>query len=355
LVTGSAPKKFSLPYLSACVIVRDEDEYIEEWIAFHLAVGIERFLVIDNSDSSSLSTILSAYVRSGVVELRKFSSRFKPQIGAYNRALEFLRGKSKWVAFIDVDEFLFPSQEDNLAEVLRQFEEFPGLAVNWVCFGNNGHRKKPTGWVIENFTSRGPLEHVVEIPHLRMNSELPTAKAYRPMNSHVKCIVDPSRAQFFRTAHHLSFRDDTAAATETFDPIEGPFSEYVSIEKVRINHYWSKSEEELKDKVRKGRVSQIRKGETSPYSWELASRRMLAATGCQDTTALRFLENAKANYAWAQANRVSNPPKVRRLRYSVLGGFKYLLRTTLIGLRKNQRKISALTRRWAVKRLEIPS
>lgn len=322
-----------------------EDEYIREWISFHLAVGIEHFLVIDNSRESTLPSVISDFIQEGKVSLRRFESSSKPQIRAYNRALSFFSSRSRWVAFLDIDEFLFPSTDSDLPSVLRDYEQFPGVAVNWVCFGTNGHIGKPQGWTIENFTDRGPLEHVVPLPILSLGKDGTGSNRYRPINCHVKCIVDPSRANFFRTAHHLDFLDGVPAVTEKLDEIRGPFSESVSINRLRINHYWSKSVEELRRKQKRGRVSQKKKGQGSPYPPELVDIRIKAASGVTDESALRFLTKAKE---LAGNNARQLPRKlhvVRKLRYDFRGWQREAIRSTRRFISMGARKMDSLLTR----------
>lgn len=52
-----------------------------------------------------------------------------------------------WLAFFDADEFLFlmNSSETHVGDVLRDYNEFSGLGVNWVQFSSSGHERRPLG------------------------------------------------------------------------------------------------------------------------------------------------------------------------------------------------------------------
>lgn len=62
---------------------------------------------------------------------------------AFEKALELMAGRVKWVAFIDTDEFLFPVQEDCLRKTLADYEEFAGVTVNRRFFGTAGTQGLP--------------------------------------------------------------------------------------------------------------------------------------------------------------------------------------------------------------------
>jgi hypothetical protein len=276
-------------YLSLCCIVKDEDDAIEEWVAFHLAVGVDYIIVVDNGPSADLPQILAPYREAGVVELVTFTAKGEQQQQAYERVLKKMAGKTRWLGFIDVDEFLFPTSHDTLPEVLREFDDYAGVAVNWVSYGSSGHETPPDGFVIDNFIERGELNHVFPWPRLRQH-HLPEdhPEAYLPMNTHVKTVLDPSAVKNFRTAHHFSFLPGHLCVTENREPISQPVSDRVSVEKLRINHYWSKSLADIHKKVDKGRVASDSRKNPSRYSLDVALGRDQAASGVIDASATRF-------------------------------------------------------------------
>jgi hypothetical protein len=318
-------------YLSLCCIIKDEDEAIEEWVAFHLSVGADYIIVVDNGPSQYLPDILAPYRQAGVVELVTFTARGEQQQRAYERVIKKMAGKTRWLGFIDVDEFLFPVDRDSLPEVLHGFEDVAGVAVNWVSFGSNGHEKRPDGFVIDNFTDRGELDHIFPWPRLR-RKHLPESDpaAYLPMNTHVKTILDPARVKNFRTAHHFSFLPGHICVTENREPISEPVSERVSVEKLRINHYWSKSLADIHRKVDKGRVASDSRKNPSKYSLDVALGRDRAASGVFDDSATKFSEATRQTISSfrAQYDPRAALPRPRRLRYTPLKWLKAARRRT---------------------------
>ena len=305
-------------YLSLCCIVKDEDDAIEEWVAFHLSVGVDFIIVVDNGPSKRLPTVLAPYRKAGVVELVTFTARGEQQQQAYERVLKKMAGRTRWLGFIDVDEFLFPTQAPTLPEVLRDYEDYAGVAVNWVSYGSSGHDTPPKGFVIDSFTERGELDHVFPWPRLRQH-HLPEdhPQAYLPMNTHVKTVLNPSAVKNFRTAHHFSYLPGQVCVTENKEPISQPVSDRVSIEKMRINHYWSKSLADIRRKVDKGRVASDSRRKPSRYSLDVALGRDKAASGVIDKAATRFSDATRntINYYRSLAGDVVVVTAPRTLRY----------------------------------------
>lgn len=259
--TSSARSQSS--YLSAVAIFRDEAHNLDEWLAFHVSEGIERILLYDNRSTDNPREVLQPWIGAGVVELIDWPVPWKSraQDKAYLDALQRLRGRTRWAAFIDLDEFLFSPTGRTVAEVLKRYEEHPGVVVNWQCYGTSGHKTRPAGLTIESFTRR--------------------AKTGWARNRRVKTIVDPSRAVEPWGPHLFKVEPSLALVTEDFKPVGlvqftkwrrrfrhltarlpyMPFDPYsvrtaspkqISVAYLRINHYATRSEMETRLKY-KGR------------------------------------------------------------------------------------------------------
>jgi hypothetical protein len=223
------------PYLSICSVYKDHAEYLPEWIEFHRLVGAERFFLYDNESSDDHTEVLAAYVERGVAEIHHWPTppsveRGVPWsiIGALDDCIERHRGDSRWIAFIDVDEFLFSPTGRPLTEVLSSFEEFSGVEVSRFDFGPSGHRTKPDGLVIESYLHR---------------------RAYtRPKKDweHVKSIVDPGRVDRAFNAHGFFYTQGYAVRENRVRAIEEPPGRktFPIGSLLRINHYITKSVEE---------------------------------------------------------------------------------------------------------------
>jgi glycosyl transferase family 92 len=212
-------------YLAACSVYLDEAPYLREWIEFHRLVGVERFFLYDNGSQDDHVEVLAPYIERGIVSLHEWPASPLDQRDVYEACLREHREDARWIAFIDIDEFLFSPTGDSVADLLRDFEDWPGVGVNWAMFSHSGHRTAPDGLVIESYSMRD-----------RADSGL------------IKCIVDPARAVRCDSAHWFTF-DHGLPVDENHWPIASPQTKSTSLERLRINHYASRSEEELRRKA----------------------------------------------------------------------------------------------------------
>jgi hypothetical protein len=226
----------SSAYLSLCAIYRDEAPYLREWVEFHRLVGVERFFMYDNGSTDDHREALAPYVDGGIVTLYDWPL-YPGQLKAYEHCVEEHGHQSRWIAFLDLDEFLFSPAGRPLPEVLVDYEPSAGVAVNWVVFGTSGHRTKPPGLVIENFVCTGGPSH--------------------PSGLLVKSIVDPTRVVGCRNPHYFRYGDDGHAVDEQHRRVRFARSESHSVSRLRINHYFTKSEAEFRKKLAKGKADTL--------------------------------------------------------------------------------------------------
>ncbi|PWU24849.1 MAG: hypothetical protein C5B48_04255 [Candidatus Rokuibacteriota bacterium] len=210
-------------YLSVCAIYQDEAPYLREWVAFHRLMGVERFFLYDHESTDGHRAELAPYLDDGTVLIHDWPVN-PGQKEAYDHCVAEHGQESRWIAFIDIDEFLFTPGDERIAEVLGDYEHLPGVGVPWAVFGSSGHKTTPPGLVVESYTLRSA----------------------RPRKwGWFKSIVDPRTVVRAMGPHSFSYRDRNFA---------GPVPEFVPFERLRINHYWTKSEEELRQKLSRPRA-----------------------------------------------------------------------------------------------------
>jgi hypothetical protein len=252
------------PYLAIGAIYRDEARYLREWIEFHRLVGVERFFLYNNESSDDHVAVLEPYIASGIVEWEDFPG-FPVQLQCYQHCIETRRDDARWIAVIDIDEFLFSPTWRPVPEILRDYEEHPGVAVNCVQFGTSGHQTPPPGLVLENYTHRLGLD--------------------RPRSRVVKTIVDPQRAVGHGdNPHYFVFRDGETAVDELRRPVRDEASETPSIERLRINHYFTRSQEE-----RERKLASLRADSGLPRSREGVEKRDRRLNAVTDDTIHHYL------------------------------------------------------------------
>ncbi len=226
-------------YLSVCLLYKNHAPYLREWIEFHRLVGVDRFFLYDNESSDEHEEVLSPYVERGIVELQTWPSpppsrrmQYWGLRAAFNDCVARHLDDSRWIAFIDIDEFLFSPTGRQLTDVLKGFEQFSGVEVSSLEFGPSGHETKPAGLVIESYLRRrsytSPEDDVEQ----------------------VKSIVDPTRVDRTLNAHGFYYKEGYAVREDGRRADgEAPGSKtFPRTSLLRINHYITKSVEEYNAK-----------------------------------------------------------------------------------------------------------
>jgi hypothetical protein len=169
--------------------------------------------------------VLVPYIDEGVATLDEWRASPLDQRTVFDHCLNAHREEARWIAFFDLDEFLFSPTGAPVAKVLSDYEEWPGVGVSWAMFSHGGHRTRPSGLVIESYRLRD-----------------------REDTGLIKSIVDPLRTVRCESAHWFTY-EHGLPVDENGWPLADGLAKSTSFERLRVNHYASRSQEELRDKV----------------------------------------------------------------------------------------------------------
>lgn len=145
-----------------CVIIKDELDYLDEWLNYHLNIGIDEIYLFEDRGSLSHAEIVKPYedrvhlYSIDVIFDPDFSDKYIIDDGSRRQPKLFewfplaYKDTIDWVLFNDIDEFLILKKP--LKELLKEYNDKPAMYVHWKFYGANGHIKKPKGKVMDNFT-----------------------------------------------------------------------------------------------------------------------------------------------------------------------------------------------------------
>lgn len=202
-------------------IAKNEDRYIEEWIDYHLKLGFEHVFIYENNWKANISRN----------RLTKISfNGDKQQIPAYNHFIRRYRNEFEWAAFLDVDEFLVLKKHANIGEFIEEFKDETAVGINWVLFGDNGHKLEEEYSVIKRFTKR-----------------------QSSANIHIKSIVNLSKINMMYVHTHGGEWVDTRKRRHE----RTPFNKDPIIDVAQINHYFVKTREEFILKRERGMADNL--------------------------------------------------------------------------------------------------
>lgn len=219
--------------LAVCAIAKNEEESFKEWIDWHRSIGVEKFYIYDNESTDSTKDVLRPYIEEGVVEYHYFPG-VKKQLEAYDDCFSRHRLGTRWIAFIDLDEFIVPLKDKTLPDFLRRFEDYSAVEINWLIYGSGGQKEKMPGGVMERFKSHSLPGHY--------------------LNRHVKSIVNPRKVCNMIGAHEAA-RITGKTVDSHGNVVKDNFKHREPVQDViRINHYAVKSFEEFVEKQSRGRA-----------------------------------------------------------------------------------------------------
>lgn len=216
------------------MIFRNEAPFLKEWIEFHRLLGVEHFYLFSHNSQDNYKAVLRPYIKQGIVELKKIVTDESEeevnffnhlQISVYNNCLAKARNVSQWVAFIDSDEYLFPTQANSLVDFLKGYKKFGGVVANWQMFGTSEVKKLRSDQLM--------IEQLI----CCAQSDL------LQYNAPIKSIVQPKHVVGFQyDPHHVLYHPGYNQVNTDKVSFDGPISPYVQVNQLRINHYWTRDE-----------------------------------------------------------------------------------------------------------------
>ena len=143
-------KKYNV---SICAIFKNESRYLREWIEFNYLVGIDHFYMYNNNSEDDYLKVLQPYIDAGIVTLVQWPYN-QMQMESYKDCIDKFSSETKWLGFIDIDEFIVPKSTNTVYDFLKKFEKKAGsVNIYWKLYGTSGLLERDLGGLItEDFT-----------------------------------------------------------------------------------------------------------------------------------------------------------------------------------------------------------
>ena len=234
-------------------IAKNEDNYIQEWIDYHKKLGYDDIFIYQNNWRYQIE-------EPNVIKI-EYDGEVR-QVSAYNDFIQKNKNEYEWASFFDVDEFLVLKKHKNIKEFIQDYQDFDGIGVNWVLFGDNNLTGVTDEYsVIKRFTKRqlGVNEHIKS-----------TIKLTDDVNMGVHA---PSNKMLCNTNKEL---------------FSGSFNKNTLDDISQINHYFCKTREEFIDKINRGRADTSQKRGLNDFDAHNINE-------IEDITALKFIYNDNNN------------------------------------------------------------
>lgn len=152
-------------------VIKNEHEYLNEWIQYHLNLGIDYIFIFEDIDSDSHKEITDKYDKVFLKnitflfnekEIKKIKESKTSKIQGniqhmyYKTGISYIKKQYNfdWCFVIDNDEFITLEKGKNLTNVLSLYNNYNAVILQWKCYGANGYVNKPdySKGTIETFT-----------------------------------------------------------------------------------------------------------------------------------------------------------------------------------------------------------
>ncbi len=160
--------------MSSCIltVIKNEQEYLDEWIKYHLDLGIGHIFILEDIDSDSHKGITDKYgdkvslnsvwsvldekARKEAKEVKELN-KYSVQHLYFRNGLKYLQkhysDKYTWCFIIDNDEFITLQEPyEAIPDVLSEFKDYEAVILSWKCFGASRRVYKP------NYSEKGVVE-----------------------------------------------------------------------------------------------------------------------------------------------------------------------------------------------------
>jgi hypothetical protein len=244
IVTHKKMKTVKRYNVTICAIFKNEAPYMEEWLDYHILLGIEHFYLYNNFSDDEYREVLSPYIKQGIVTLIDWPIEHG-QKSAYRDCYQKYADETNWIGYIDIDEYVCPKYESTIGEWLKKYRLYPGVLICWKIFGTSGRLEHdPRRLIIEQYTKSWP--YPVDVGKSFFN----TSYNLGYINAHcayafvrlfgVKAYIPPvneyKKFLWFWRHHYPLFSRESV---------------------IQINHYWSKSYKNYIEKTHKGSVLSV--------------------------------------------------------------------------------------------------
>jgi Glycosyl transferase family 2 len=211
-----------MKYFSIAAIFKQENPFLKEWMDYYLLTGTDHFyLCCNDEDDKEAKEILAPYWDK--ITYYHCSDPFL-HVKHYTETLKNHRDETRWLAFIDLDEFILPVEKPNIPVTLEEYEKYGGLVLNMVCFGSSGLKEGPTSQI---------NQLIYRLPDY----------CGMPGHAFIKSIVNPkvTIGHYNNQTHACAYHEGYFAVNPSHRVVNDIRTLPEVSKKVRINHYYTRS------------------------------------------------------------------------------------------------------------------
>lgn len=150
-------EKFSNKHkLCIMAIFKNEEEYLKEWLEYHIEQGVSHFYLYCNDEKIDKYDYLDNYKQYITLipwlnKTNKGSETIQRQ--AYTHCVKNFNNNYEFIMMLDIDEFIIHQDKNKrVIDFMYEIEnDTKAIKVQRYNFGSNNHLKKPPGKVMDNY------------------------------------------------------------------------------------------------------------------------------------------------------------------------------------------------------------
>ena len=139
-----------------CTCARMEEDSIVEWVEYHLTLGFDHIYVYSNDDNHDtlLSVLLPFLAPNNKYVTYIHCAEKGAQFKMYCDFLKYHGYKSKYICFLDQDEYIVLKKYSSISALTSDYRDFDSIEMNWMIYGNSYYSNRPKGGVLNNYKYR---------------------------------------------------------------------------------------------------------------------------------------------------------------------------------------------------------
>jgi hypothetical protein len=161
---------------AVCVVVENDEAYLDEWVDYHRMLGFSRFFLFDRTED--FQTEQWANDKGEFVTIRHLPEEEEGEVAeskliqdTQEACIQLAKeNKVDWLAFFDVDNFLVLKQDSHVVDMLTKYGQKGGVGVYQYRFGTANRRVYSPKPVTERFQYREPTLEASFKRILRLNT-----------------------------------------------------------------------------------------------------------------------------------------------------------------------------------------
>ena len=157
--------------VAICLMIKNENRYIREWLEYHKKIGFDNVILYDNNHTNgeNVYDVIRDDINSGYAIYENVKDKDRHLIYCYNECIQKYHNIFEWILFIDCDEFLELKGFNSIQKYLSQkkFINCEQILINTEEYDDNGMVHDDGRCVCERFNNKKEKKFISGLFHTK--------------------------------------------------------------------------------------------------------------------------------------------------------------------------------------------